>query len=81
MSLSFCTNFEKTIAMSDEQLIEKVSKLPERLKTEVGDFIDFLLNKNHFGEAYNKPVFGSGRGTFIIKAGFDEPLEDFKDYM
>jgi hypothetical protein len=67
--------------MSDEQLLEKVSKLPEGLKSEVVDFIDFLLKKRGLAETKYKPVFGSGKGMFFIKPGFDEPLEDFKDYM
>ena len=29
----------------------------------------------------SKLVFGSAKGMFVIKPGFDEPLEDFKDYM
>ena len=29
-----------------------------------------------------RPVFGSGKGWFTdMAADFDEPLEDFKDYM
>ncbi|MEC4812519.1 MAG: DUF2281 domain-containing protein, partial [Scytonema sp. PMC 1069.18] len=27
------------------------------------------------------PLFGSDRGLFSITDDFDEPLEDFKDYM
>jgi len=29
----------------------------------------------------NKAKAGSGKGMFVIKPGFDEPLEDFKEYM
>jgi hypothetical protein len=27
------------------------------------------------------PVFGSAKGMFTIMPGFNEPLEDFKEYM
>ena len=27
------------------------------------------------------PVFGCAKGQFLIADDFDEPLEDFKDYM
>ncbi|MEG4147966.1 DUF2281 domain-containing protein [Microcoleus sp. Pol12B5] len=27
------------------------------------------------------PLFGSKRGLILISDDFDEPLEDFKDYM
>jgi hypothetical protein len=68
--------------MGNNILLEKVSKLPDNLKSEVSDFIDFLLQKMSKDKGQkNRPVFGSGKGMFVIKPGFDEPLEDFKDYM
>jgi len=66
--------------MSDTVLLDKVSKLPENLKSEVLDFIDFLLQKYKQGED-GKPTFGSGKGMFVMKPDFNEPLEDFKEYM
>jgi hypothetical protein len=68
--------------MENNILLDKLSKLPDNLKLEVYDFVNFLLTKNPPGkDENNKPVFGSGKGMFNIKPGFDEPLEDFKDYM
>ncbi len=67
--------------MSDTVLLDKVSKLPENLKAEVFDFIDFLLHKNNKTNEAGEPVFGSGKGMFVMKPDFDEPLEDFKEYM
>ena len=68
--------------MENTVLLDKVSKLPDNLKSEVSDFIDFLLSKNPNPNASkNKPVFGSGKGMFVMKPDFDEPLEDFKEYM
>ena len=32
-------------------------------------------------EARKIPVFGCAKGQFKMAADFDEPLEDFKDYM
>ena len=32
-------------------------------------------------EAKKVPVFGCAKGQFRIAKDFDEPLEDFKDYM
>ena len=29
----------------------------------------------------NKPIRGSGKGLFWIAEDFDEPLEDFQEYM
>jgi len=68
--------------MENDILLDKISKLPDNLKLEVYNFVNSLLNKYTVtnGEK-NKPVFGSGKGMFVLKPGFDEPLEDFKDYM
>jgi len=50
----------------------------------VAEFIEFLEQKAKKGEEKdNKPLpkFGSARGMFVMRDDFDEPLEDFKDYM
>lgn len=68
--------------MENDFLSEKVAKLPANLKSEVNDFVDFLLAKSlQAKNTCNKPVFGSGKGMFKMKPDFDEPLEDFKEYM
>ena len=59
----------------------KLASLPDDLKAEVADFIDFLLSKAKKKQKKNKPKFGSAKGMFVIKPGFDEPLDDFKEYM
>lgn len=58
--------------------------LPEPLKSEVSDFIDFLVSKNKKNKEHSgkqKAQFGSAKGMFIMKPGFDDPLEDFKEYL
>ncbi len=67
--------------MDNLLLYSKLNALPENLKAEVAAFIDSLLSKK--GKKQNKPKakFGSGKGMFTIKPGFDEPLEDFNEYM
>lgn len=67
--------------MSDSVLLDKVSQLPEYLKSEVFDFVDFLLSKYNNTNNHDKPVFGSGKGMFVMKPDFEEPLKDFKEYM
>jgi Protein of unknown function (DUF2281) len=65
-----------------ELVMEKVAKLPANLRSKVSDFVDILLAKEHDSEdEINRPVFGSGKGMFVMKPGFDDPLEDFKEYM
>jgi Protein of unknown function (DUF2281) len=70
--------------MNDINLYTKLVSLPENLKSEVSDFVDFLLSKqanNKSTKTVNKAKFGSAKGMFKMKEDFDEPLEDFKDYM
>ncbi len=67
--------------MDNLLLYSKLASLPDNLKSEVDDFIDFLTTKNKGKNKKNKPTFGSGKGMFVLKPDFDEPLEDFKEYM
>jgi hypothetical protein len=66
--------------MDNTILFKKLATLPENLKAEVADFIDFLLLRNKQSGDAKKPKFGSGKGMFKMKPGFDDPLEDFKEY-
>ncbi len=69
--------------MVDEIIVKEISLLPESLKKELLDFIDYLKTKNKKVVVTKKkrPVFGSAKGMFVMSPDFDEPLEDFKDYM
>lgn len=67
--------------MTERELYTKLSTLPPDLKAEVNDFVDFLLNKKQKLNEKKQAIFGSARGQFIMSADFDEPLEDFKEYM
>lgn len=69
--------------MDNLALYNKLSSLPEKMKSEVADFIDFLLSKakSEQNQQHGKAHFGSGKGMFTIAPDFDEPLDDFKEYM
>jgi uncharacterized protein DUF2281 len=70
--------------MENIALYNKLASLPDQMKSEVSDFIDFLLTKAKKNKEIPhkpSPKFGSGKGMFIIGPDFDEPLDDFKDYM
>lgn len=62
-------------------LYSKLAALPDDLKAEVSDFVDFLASKKRKVQERKKPTFGSGKGMFVMKPDFDEPLEDFREYM
>ncbi len=67
--------------MENILLYTKLTALPEKMKLEVSNFIDFLIAKAKIKQEKNKAVFGSAKGMFTIHEGFDEPLDDFKEYM
>lgn len=67
--------------MDNILLYTKLTSLPNYLKEEVGDFIDFLATKAKKKPKKVKPRFGSGKEMFVMKPDFDEPLDDFNQYM
>ena len=65
--------------MSDLALFSKLSSLPQNLKIEVIDYIEFLEKK--YTQSRPHPKAGCMQGTFKMQDDFDEPLDDFKEYM
>jgi hypothetical protein len=67
--------------LENSLLLTKILSLPEHLKNEVEDFIDFLKTKSSSKKSLTqKPKFGSGKGIMKMQPDFDDPLEDFNDY-
>lgn len=68
--------------MDSAQLYNDIETLPENLKEEVKDFVESLKRKVQKQEPEKKKrEYGYAKGAFIMSDDFDEPLEDFKDYM
>lgn len=68
--------------MSCGELYSQISMLPPELQQEVEDFVTFLRFKNTPKKNKNKErEFGWAKGLIQMSPDFDEPLEDFKDYM
>jgi len=67
--------------METSILIKEIETLPPELKEEVKDFVGYLKSKKSNISKERKPVLGSGKGIFVIKDGFEDPLEDFAEYM
>jgi hypothetical protein len=65
--------------MSNVILIEKINQLPDNLKLEVMDFVEFLEMKNSKKEEKieikKERVFGALKGKIHMSDDFDEPLE------
>ncbi len=67
--------------MTNLQLYTQISSLPLELKNEVSNFVEFLKSKSKSKKKIKERKFGCAKGFFKMAADFDEPLEDFKDYM
>ena len=67
--------------MDNVTLYNKISSLPENLKKEVLDFIEFLQTKNKKVPSKEPRTFGSLKGKIKLAEDFDDPIEDFKEYM
>lgn len=70
--------------MNEQLIISKKKQIKsENLKQELLFFLDYLLAKQFIDEKAAKiiPKFGCAKGTFKIVDDFDEPLDDFREYM
>jgi hypothetical protein len=65
--------------MSEAEVFSKYQALPEDLKKQVVQFMDSLLDAT--SPKRKKPVAGLAKGKIIIKEGFNDPIEDFKEYQ
>ncbi len=68
--------------MTDVQLYTRLSGLPEGLKAQVADFIEFLQHKSAKGDLTHPPrKAGKAKGLIEIKENFDDPIEGFEEYL
>ncbi len=66
--------------MKNEAILEKINTLPIELQKEVEDFKDFLKSKVDLKKA-DKRKLGLLKGKIKMSDDFDEPLDEFKEYM
>ncbi|MEW6496357.1 MAG: DUF2281 domain-containing protein [Cyanobacteriota bacterium] len=72
--------------MLQTTLLETLNKLPESLQQEVLHYAEFLAEKYAKQSQEEQPQkkkrkAGLLKGKIWMADDFDEPLEDFKDYM
>jgi len=67
--------------MTDVQLYSQISSLPSEMKKQVSDFVASLKKKSALNKKIKERNFGHARGFFKMSGDFDEPLEDFKEYI
>lgn len=74
--------FDYLSFMSDVDIYIKLATLPDEMKKQVDDFVDFLKSKTTVKEKASSPrKAGLAKGLIQMKKDFDEPLDDFKEYM
>ena len=75
--------------MSTTELIEIIKRMPAEQQKEVEDFVLSKINaEENISNLLAEPKGNNGRGYGSLKGfityisdDFDEPLDDFKDYM
>jgi hypothetical protein len=70
--------------MKTAELVELIENLPADKKKVVEDMLSALMTDSNKEKHYTdvKPGFGGGKGIFgKMSDDFDEPLDDFKEYM
>lgn len=67
--------------MQTNQLHTKIASLPLHLQQEVIDFVEFLEQKRKQSKQKIERKFGYAKEAIKLHDNFDDPIEDFKDYM
>lgn len=67
--------------MTDSTLNIEINSLPKELRSEVADFVAFLKSKKKSNQKLKAREFGFAKDKIILSFDFDEPMEDFKEYM
>ena len=72
---------ENTYHMTNTTLYTKILTLPQPIQNELIDYMEFLIQKHKLHNIKVHPKAGCMQGTFKMSADFNEPLDDFKEYM
>ncbi len=67
--------------MTNTSLRMEINTLPKALRDEVSDFVAFLKKKSKPKTKLKAREYGFAKGKIRLSADFDEPLDEFKNYM
>lgn len=67
--------------MTNTSLKFEINSLPKALREEVADFVEFLKTKTKTKTKLKAREFGFAKGKIELSSDFDEPLEEFKNYI
>ncbi len=67
--------------MNAQTLLTEISTLPKALREEVSEYVALLKKKAKANAKLKSREFGFAKGKIKLAPDFDEPLEEFKNYM
>lgn len=67
--------------MTNTSLKMEINTMPKALRDEVSDFVAFLKKKSKPKSKLKAREYGFAKGKIKLSADFDEPLDEFKNYM
>jgi len=67
--------------MTNTTLKLEINSLPIELRNEVALFVEFLKQKSKTDSTKKVREFGFAKGKIHLSEDFDDPIEDFKDFM
>jgi hypothetical protein len=69
--------------MTNTSLNLEINSLPKALREEVADFVEFLKKKKktNSSSALKERECGFAKGKIKLSADFDDPLDEFKNYI
>jgi flagellar biosynthesis regulator FlaF len=67
--------------MTNTSLKLEINSLPKELRAEVADFVEFLKKKSRTKSKLKSREFGFAKGKIKLSVDFDEPLDEFKNYI
>ncbi len=67
--------------MTNTSLKMEINTMPKALRDEVSDFVAFLKKKSKSKPKLKAREYGFAKGKIKLSADFDEPLDEFKNYM
>ncbi len=70
-----------TLNISDDLPLERIKQIILELETRLKTPLHLIEDKSLTIKKKYTPQFGSANGLIKMSADFDEPLDDFVDYM
>lgn len=67
--------------MTNTSLKIEINSLPKALRDEVSDFVAFLKTKVQKNTKLKTREFGFAKGKIVLSDDFDEPLDEFQNYL